>query len=133
MKHYCTVCRKIHAGRCARPREYRGSRNTQADRFRNTQAWKRKAAAILERDYHCCRVCARGGIICTQGLSVHHIIPLAVDYDRRLDDDNLITLCRYHHERAERGILPARELVRLAVPAAAVYDARLAADSFQPK
>ena len=71
------------------------------------------AALILERDYHCCRMCAKAGIINSRELSVHHIVPLAADFDMRLDDDNLITLCRYHHEQAERGVLSARELRRL--------------------
>ena len=110
MKHYCTICRKIHEGRCKPVRQFNGVRNSEADRFRNTQAWKRKAAAILERDCHCCRVCFSAGVICSADLSVHHIISLAVDFDKRLDDDNLITLCRYHHEQTERGSIPAAKL-----------------------
>ena len=113
MKRYCTVCRRIHTGRCARPREYRAARNSQADRFRNTQVWRRMAALILERDYHCCRMCAKAGIINSRELSVHHITPIAADYDRRLDEDNLITLCRFHHEQAERGNIKAQELRRI--------------------
>ncbi len=45
---------------------------------------------------------------------MHHIIPLSADYEKRLDDDNLITLCRFHHEQAERGIISKRELLKLA-------------------
>lgn len=115
MKHYCTVCHKIHDGRCKPVRSFTGVRNSEADKFRNSRAWKRKAAAILDRDYHCCRVCFSGGLICTDGLSVHHIIPLAVDYGGRLDDDNLITLCRYHHEQAERRAISAARLHSLVV------------------
>lgn len=120
MKRYCSICHKIHEGRCARPRYTNAVRNSQADKFRNTQVWRRKAAEILARDYHCCRVCAHAGIICTEDLSVHHIIPIAKDYDKRLDEDNLITLCRYHHEQAERGTgavcgtIKAAELRKLA-------------------
>lgn len=120
MKRYCSICHKIHEGRCTRPRTYTGVRDSQADKFRNTQAWRRKSAAILERDYHCCRVCYAGGKVCTDGLSVHHITPLAVDFGRRLDDDNLIALCRFHHEQAERGMIKA------------LYLRKLAHDSFQP-
>jgi len=43
------------------------------------------------------------GVACWDGLEVHHIVPLAEDFDRRLDDDNLITLCQAHHKAAERG------------------------------
>ena len=49
------------------------------------------------------------------GISVHHIIPLAVAWEKRLDDDNLITLCGLHHEMAERGEIKADEL-RCMVP-----------------
>lgn len=117
MKRYCSICHKIHEGRCKRSRVYDSVRNSKADKFRNTQSWRRKTAVILARDYHCCRVCANAGVICTSGLSVHHIISLAKDYSKRLDDDNLITLCRYHHEQAERGVIRAAELRRLAVQA----------------
>ncbi len=114
MKRYCTVCHKIHEGHCVPLARFNTPRNSAADKFRNSKPWKHKAAAILDRDFHCCRVCASGGVICTRGLSVHHIIPLAADYDKRLDDDNLITLCRYHHEQAERSAIPAARLRRLA-------------------
>ena len=111
MKHYCTICRRIHEGRC---KPVFSARSSRADRFRNSREWKRKAAAILDRDYHCCRVCGALGKICTDGLSVHHIVPLSVDFDRRLDEDNLITLCRDHHEQAERGAIHAAKLLRMA-------------------
>ncbi len=115
MKHYCTVCHTIHEGRCPKPQYFKRKRNSEADRFRNTQIWKRKSAAVMERDFHCCRVCLQAGIICSRELSVHHIIPIAVDFGRRLDDDNLITLCRFHHEQAERRIIPAARLRSLAM------------------
>lgn len=34
---------------------------------------------------------------------MHHIIPLAEVWEKRLDNDNLILLCRAHHEKAEKG------------------------------
>ena len=43
-------------------------------------------------------------------LEVHHIIPIEEDYSKRLDSDNLITLCRYHHEMAEKGLISREEL-----------------------
>lgn len=113
MKRYCTVCGRIHNGCCPRPMPIRG-RNSAADKFRNTQVWKHKAAEILERDFHCCRVCLAAGILTNRDLSVHHIVSLQKDYERRLDNDNLITLCRFHHEQAERGAISKRELLELA-------------------
>lgn len=41
-----------------------------------------------------------------KNLSVHHAIPIESDYDRRLDDDNLLTVCAMHHEMAESGEIP---------------------------
>ena len=40
------------------------------------------------------------------GLEVHHIVPLEEDESLAYDWANLITLCRYHHELAERGEIP---------------------------
>lgn len=45
-----------------------------------------------------------------QGLSVHHIVPVAEDPERALDDSNLITLCSFHHELAESGYITRGEL-----------------------
>ena len=52
-------------------------------------------------------------VILVQDISVHHIIPLA-EGGELLDEDNLITLCRYHHEQAEKGKISRRELQVLA-------------------
>ena len=55
-------------------------------------------------------------------ISVHHIIPLAVDYSKRLDNDNLISLCHYHHERAESGEISPDRLRELAAIPPALSD-----------
>lgn len=114
MKHYCTICHSIHEGRCQPLRYAECRRNSEADRFRNTRAWRRAAERIRQRDHNCCRVCLGAGVIECRDLSVHHIVPIAADYGRRLDDGNLITLCRYHHERAENGQISRRELLNIA-------------------
>ena len=46
-------------------------------------------------------------------LEVHHIVPIKEDYSKRLDSENLITLCRMHHEMAEKGEIGREELKRL--------------------
>lgn len=33
-------------------------------------------------------------------------MPINADWDKRLDDDNLITVCSMHHEMAENGEIP---------------------------
>ena len=112
----CSRCGKIHkSGGCPipAPPRYQQVRNSEADLFRNRKVWRRKADEILERDYHCCRICLSAGVINSRELSVHHIIPIAEDYDRRLDNDNLITLCRYHHEQAEQKRINRRKLLEI--------------------
>ncbi|WP_243423737.1 HNH endonuclease [Anaerotignum lactatifermentans] len=50
----------------------------------------------------------------SQELEVHHIVPLADDYDLRLENENLITLCVRHHKMADAGIIPEPLLLEIA-------------------
>lgn len=111
----CSKCGRIHDRKyiCAPPQKYKSEERI--DSFRNSQAWKDKAEEIKTRDGHMCQACLHelpGTMIRYNGryLSVHHITPLKADFERRFDNDNLITLCRYHHEQAERGVIPAKKL-----------------------
>lgn len=112
----CCKCGKIHSRdyNC-QPATQTQRRCSQADKFRNTKYWREKAAEIKRRDFQMCRVCLLKLYntklqINGEKTSVHHIIPLAEDYSRRLDNDNLITLCSYHHELAEKGVIPRAHL-----------------------
>lgn len=115
----CGKCGHIHDSKfkCTPVQKYKCDR--QVERFRNSHAWKNKAKEIKSRDKHMCIACLNGleGTMVKyncQGLSVHHIIPLSADFDKRFDNDNLITLCRYHHEQAEKGNIKADILKKLA-------------------
>ena len=114
----CAQCGRIHPVGVTCPsvlsKRVYGKRDSQAARFRNTAAWKRKAAEVKRRDVGLCRVCLARGTATYKGLEVHHITPLEADYDRRLEDDNLITLCAACHKLAERGEIEAGELRALA-------------------
>lgn len=68
---------------------------------------------IKKRDKYLCQLCLKDNIYTYDNLQVHHIIPIEKDYDRRLDSDNLITLCGMHHEQAEKGIISKEELYEL--------------------
>ena len=121
MKKACSKCGKIHERNyvCASGNAAQSRAEKIAYAFRNRQVWKRKADEIRERDMNLCQVCLRGIYNARKrynsyNLSVHHIVPLFADFDKRLDNDNLITLCRYHHELAERGRIPVRELLDIA-------------------
>lgn len=111
----CGKCGRIHDSKfkCTPPQKYKC--DEKIERFRNSQAWKNKTKEIKNRDRHMCIVCLNGleGTIVkynSQGLSVHHITSLASDFEKRFDNDNLITLCRYHHEQAEKGAIKAEIL-----------------------
>lgn len=138
MKKICPTCGKLHefAEKCPiqverekqRKAEYEQSkysydnsrgRNSLADKFRNTKQWQRKRKEIRDRDLNICRYC----FLCKQkittaALSVHHIVPLEKNYDLRLSNGNLITLCHDCHEKAESGKITAdllRKIVKMAI------------------
>lgn len=97
---------------------YSAKKDTVANTFRKTNRWRVKSEQIRERDKYLCRVCLVDRYSTVQqytyvNISVHHIIPLAEDLDRGLDNDNLITVCDFHHRLAETGRIPREELQQL--------------------
>lgn len=114
----CSRCGKIHDynKRCYINRQNRGT--TTADNFRKTYKWHKKSVDIRKRDKYLCQVCI-ANIFNTQmiynfnNLEVHHIIPLEEDVTKGLDDDNLITLCCYHHKLADNNIIPRNIIYKL--------------------
>ena len=46
-------------------------------------------------------MCKDKGVI-TVATEVHHIIPLSIDFNKRLDDDNLMALCVSCHDDIHR-------------------------------
>ncbi len=113
----CTVCGKIHDFNkvCRRKKT---QKNTEASKFRKTYKWTEKSKYIKQRDNYLCQVCLLDKYKTNyrytyKDLEVHHIVSIEEDYNKRLDSDNLITLCRYHHEMAERGDISREELQRI--------------------
>lgn len=114
----CHYCGRIHDSRfdCGKKPVRRKKKYSQADYFRRTQAWTDKSIEIKQRDNYLCQICIRKLYNTLQQynynhLSVHHAVPIAADWDKRLDNDNLITLCSTHHKMCENGEIP-REVVR---------------------
>lgn len=108
----CKYCGRIHDGKfdCGK-KPVRKKQGNNKDRFRWTQAWQNKREEIKQRDKYLCQVCIRKLYDTYKqynygDLEVHHAIPLEEDFDKRLDNDNLITICEHHHEMAERGEIP---------------------------
>ncbi len=70
-------------------------------KFRSTAEWQKKVAEVRRRDAGLCKLCLYEGRINGRDLSIHHIEPIRQNPDRKLDNDNLITLCREHHQLVE--------------------------------
>ncbi|WP_255301004.1 HNH endonuclease, partial [Bacillus thuringiensis] len=66
--------------------------------FYNSKPWSVMREFVYHRDYGLCVQCRRKGII-KIGDVVDHAIPLLVDWLRRLDPNNLQTLCHACHNK----------------------------------
>lgn len=68
-------------------------------KFRSSGAWKKKRKAILKRDGDKCLICGSN-----DGLQVHHINSLDTHPIMKLEDRNLISVCRKCHEAIHNGV-----------------------------
>ena len=123
MKKACPYCGKIHDKKHICDQKplpmFRGRKNPgREDIFRWSYDWKQKRIEIMKRDRYLCRACLNllpGTVkrLNNEELSVHHIRPVKINWEQRLDNGNLITLCRMHHESAESGLIPAKILLKI--------------------
>ena len=118
---HCGVVDASHVCSYRKPRYKDKDKNSNSNKFRTTIAWKKKSIEIKERDKYLCRVCINNlyntiNVYNYNKLEVHHIVPIQEDYNKRLDNDNLITLCSYHHHMAELGEISRKELFKLIPP-----------------
>lgn len=115
----CSKCGIVPRGhRCPYKTYKKKAYDTEADRFRKSKRWTNKSIEIRQRDKYLCKVCMANLYNTIQQLNfneldVHHIVPVSEDYNKRLDNDNLITLCRYHHKMADDGKIPRKVLYNL--------------------
>lgn len=113
----CMKCGRIHSTKLqCKEKVHKNIYKSKAGDLRNTYSWRKKREDIKARDKYICQVCKQDFIksmkpINNNGIQVHHITPYAESEELFYDDDNLITLCRYHHERAEEGTID-REYLR---------------------
>jgi 5-methylcytosine-specific restriction endonuclease McrA len=115
----CSYCGGIHARTYQCPSKPKRIKDpTYIDKFRWSRRWATKRKQINERDKYLCQVCMRKLHNTHQqynfaNIEVHHIVPIVEDYHKRLDDDNLICLCSYHHKMAESGEISRNELFEI--------------------
>ncbi len=119
MLRSCQYCGRIHDSKYICPNKpQRKKQITEADKFRWTSKWQNKREEIKKRDLYLCQICIRELYNTvykynTEELEVHHNIPINEDYNKRLDNDNLITVCNTHHEMCESGEIPREEVQKI--------------------
>ena len=118
----CKYCMRIHDSKfdCGK-KPKRNKEPTRINKFRWSRKWRKTRNRIVERDQYLCQICKQSNQYTYDALEVHHIVPLEEDYDLRLDDDNLITLCVTHHKAADRGEI-SREYLRSLLDIPPTYD-----------
>lgn len=116
----CVYCGRLHDSKTVceqKPKRGIYSRSEKLCKFRNSSKWKRKREEIKKRDKNICIYCffdkKSSKKFNAVNLSVHHIDGLEEAYEKRLDNNNLVTLCRYHHELADAGKITKSELIEL--------------------
>lgn len=116
MLRSCKYCGKVHDTKydCGRRPVYKKTESGKGYLFRRSESWSKKSREIRERDSYLCQICVRKlhntlRQFNYDTLSVHHIIPVNEDYDRRLESENLLTVCRMHHEMCENGMISRKE------------------------
>ena len=110
---HCGIVPRGHQCQHRKSRQKSGDR--QSDSFRKTKAWTLKSMEIRQRDRYLCQCCLNNLYNTIEWLNyktveVHHIVPLQEDYSLRLDNDNLVSLCSYHHKMADKGDIPRKVL-----------------------
>lgn len=77
---------------------WKGGKSTKCAIFYSSPDWSTKRLEIMIRDNFTCLQCEKEAKSKHSFLNVHHIIPLSVDWEKRLNNDNLITLCVACHK-----------------------------------
>ena len=79
-------------------KDHLSEKGKKANNFYKSKVWKDKREEIKSLDKGLCQRCLiKFGIITTNGLEIHHIEPLNIKWEKRLQNDNLITLCKQCH------------------------------------
>ena len=135
-KKYCSKCRSIHEiGECkkeptlvekdiADKKKRDNKRKTyktfdemteeelRIQKFYNSKEWRTKREEIMARSNGLCVICWLLGRV-KSATSVHHIKKLREHFELRLDDNNLIAVCRECHELVESSCSSVDEVLLL--------------------
>ena len=112
----CKYCGRVHEeGYKCHKKPIKRKKIDEAVKFRNSPKWQKKRKQIKERDNYLCQICIRELYgtkrkYNSEGLQVHHAVPINLSEDLKLDESNLITLCSMHHSMCEKGRIPFEEI-----------------------
>jgi len=101
----CSYCMGAHIRGVTCAKNKKPSRKkeiTYISKFRNTKAWQKKRNEIKKRDKLLCQYCLLDHRYTFSNLEVHHIEAISANWNKRLDEFNLITLCTNCHKMAEK-------------------------------
>lgn len=82
-------------------KEIRHKKDKKYRDFYHSKEWERVRKLALERDKGLCQECKKNNII-TFADMVHHIEEVKDNWDRRLELDNLVSLCFKCHNKVHR-------------------------------
>lgn len=101
----CDECRaKAEEQRKKRIKDYKTynkDRDSKYDKFYKSREWEVVRAVVIDRDKGLCQDCLKNNTI-TLFQTVHHIIPIKENWDKRLDVDNLCCLCESCHQKRHK-------------------------------
>ncbi|MEG1520239.1 MAG: HNH endonuclease signature motif containing protein [Clostridia bacterium] len=90
---YCEECsQKVRKEKATASNIYSGKRNKKHTNFYKTNDWKVLRNRKLSAANYLCEDCLKKGKK-TLAMDVHHIVPIADDFSKRLDYNNLVCLC----------------------------------------
>ena len=99
---YCKACEEKQQGQQSRHMQYnKHRRNKQAAEFYICAAWRKAKAEALQRFDHIDIYAYYVDHVIKGADMVHHIVPIADDWNKRLEADNLIPLSGDTHNRIE--------------------------------
>lgn len=113
----CSNCNRLHnrGEKCTnKAKKAYNKEITYISKFRNTAAWQKKRNEIKARDKYLCQLCLQNKKYVFDRLEVHHIIPIATNWNERLNSLNLITLCSHCHFMADNNEINKSTLLKIA-------------------
>ena len=103
----CNECRpKVELERKQNIKYYKQTtyeRDSKYNKFYKSREWNKVRQLTIVKDHALCKDCLDRNII-TPYNTVHHIVPIKDDWNKRLDVDNLICLCESCHQKRHNNM-----------------------------